>query len=172
VLVVDEAFVDTAPPGSSLAGDVTRNIIVLRSFGKFFGLAGIRLGFALLDRPLAGRLAAILGPWPLSGPALAIGAEALADTAWIEQTRRDLAHAARRLDAMLAQAGVEVVGGSALFRLARTQAAYPLFHHLGRTGILVRIFPEHPDWLRFGLPGNEAAWRRLEISLGSARDNG
>ena len=172
VLVVDEAFVDTAPPGSSLAGDVTRNIIVLRSFGKFFGLAGIRLGFALLDRPLAGRLAAILGPWPVSGPALAIGAEALADTAWIEQTRRDLAHAARRLDAMLAQAGVEVVGGTALFRLARTQAAYPLFHHLGRAGILVRIFPEHPDWLRFGLPGNEAAWRRLEISLGSARDNG
>ena len=98
VLMVDEAFVDAAPPGSSLAGDVTRNIIVLRSFGKFFGLAGIRLGFALLERPLAARLAAILGPWPVSGPALAIGAQALADAAWIERTRHDLAQAARRLD--------------------------------------------------------------------------
>jgi len=172
VLVVDEAFMDTAPPGSSLAGDVTRNIIVLRSFGKFFGLAGIRLGFALLDRPPAKRLAAILGPWPVSGPALAIGAKALADAEWIERTRHDLAHDGQRLDAMLAQAGLEVVGGTALFRLARTQAAYPLFHHLGRAGILARIFPDHPDWLRFGVPGDGAAWRRLEISLGSARDNG
>jgi cobalamin biosynthetic protein CobC len=172
VLMVDEAFVDSAPPGSSLAGDVTRNIIVLRSFGKFFGLAGIRLGFALLDRPLAARLAAILGPWPVSGPALAIGAKALADAAWIERTRLELAHAVRRLDAMLARAGLEVVGGTALFRLARTQAAHALFRHLGRAGILTRIFPDNPVWLRFGVPGDEAAWRRLEISLGSARDNG
>jgi len=171
MLVVDEAFADTAPPGSSLAGDVTRNIIVLRSFGKFFGLAGIRLGFALLDRPLAARLDAILGPWPVSGPALAIGAKALADAAWIERTRHDLAHAARRLDAMLGNAGLDVIGGTALFRLVRTEAAHALFHHFGRAGILTRIFPDNPTWLRFGLPPDEAAWRRLEISLGSMRDN-
>jgi cobalamin biosynthetic protein CobC len=145
---------------------------VLRSFGKFFGLAGIRLGFALLDRPLAVRLAAILGPWPVSGPALAIGVKALADAAWIERTRHNLAQAAQRLDTILTQAGLEVVGGTALFRLVRTPAAHALFHHLGRAGILARIFPEHPDWLRFGVPADEAAWRRLEISLGSAPDNG
>jgi cobalamin biosynthesis protein CobC len=172
ILVVDEAFMDTAPSGSSLAGDVTRNIIVLRSFGKFFGLAGIRLGFALLDRPLAVRLAAILGPWPVSGPALAIGAKALADAVWIERTRLDFVQAVRRLDSMLTQAGLDVVGGTALFRLVRTPGAHALFHHLGRAGILARIFPEHPDWLRFGVPGDEGAWRRLEISLGSAPDNG
>ena len=89
---IDEAFMDVAPPGHSLAGDVGRgDIVVLRSFGKFFGLAGLRLGFALAAPPLAARLAALLGPWAVSGPALAIGAKALADRAWIETTRRDLA---------------------------------------------------------------------------------
>jgi cobalamin biosynthetic protein CobC len=172
VLVVDEAFMDAASPGSSLAGDVTRNIIVLRSFGKFFGLAGVRLGFALLDRQPAVQLAAVLGPWPVSGPALAIGAKALADTAWIERTRRELKEAARRLDAILTHAGLEVIGGTTLFRLARTPAANALFDHLGRAGILVRVFPDNPAWLRFGLPADEAAWRRLEISLGSAHGGG
>src|SRR3984893_13945172 len=102
VLVVDEAFMEGGPPGFSLAGDVGRgNLIVLRSFGKFFGLAGIRLGFALLDRPSAVRLAAMLGPWAVSGPALALGTAALADTAWIEATRQRVGAASRRLDGHL-----------------------------------------------------------------------
>jgi cobalamin biosynthetic protein CobC len=172
VLVVDEAFMDVGPSGTSLAGDVAcGNIIVLRSFGKFFGLAGIRLGFALLAPPLAARLSAMLGPWAVSGPALAVGAVALADTAWIEQTRTQLAQASRRLDAILSSAGLEVSGGTALFRLVRTQAAAALFHHLGRGGILVRVFPDHAAWLRFGLPANEAAWQRLEIAMAGFRDN-
>src|SRR6202161_706740 len=91
VLVVDEAFMDVGLPGFSLAGDVGRgNLVVLRSFGKFFGLAGLRLGFALLDPPSAVRLAAMLGPWAVSGPALVIGTAALADTAWIEAARAGL----------------------------------------------------------------------------------
>ena len=73
---------------------------------------------------------------------------------------------------MLSQAGLETVGGTALFRLVRTPGAHTLFHHLGRAGILARIFPEHPDWLRFGIPADETAWRRLEISLGSVPHNG
>jgi cobalamin biosynthesis protein CobC len=171
VLVVDEAFMDVGPSGFSLAGDVTRNIIVLRSFGKFFGLAGVRLGFALLEPQLAARLAAMLGPWAVSGPALAVGAKALADTAWIEQMRGDLTKAARRLDAILAGAALEVIGGTTLFRLVRIPAASALFHHLGRAGILVRIFPDNADWVRFGLPADETAWRRLEISLAGFRDS-
>ena len=167
ILVVDEAFMDVAPSGASLAGDALRNIVVLRSFGKFFGLAGLRLGFALLDPQLATRLSALLGPWPVTGPALAIGTKALADARWIAQTRRDLAQAAERLDAIFRRAALEVVGGTSLFRLVRTPAADRLFHHLGGAGLLARVFPEHPSWLRFGLPADEAAWRRLEISLGS-----
>jgi len=170
LLVVDEAFMDVGPPGASLAPDVSRgNIIVLRSFGKFFGLAGIRLGFALAAPEMAARLSATLGPWAVSGPALAIGAQALADAAWIERTRRRLARAARRLDAILAGSGREIVGGTTLFRLARTPAAGELFHHLGRAGILVRMFRDHANWLRFSLPANARDWRRLQIAMAAFR---
>lgn len=166
LLVVDEAFMDVGPPGASLADEVGKNpIVVLRSFGKFFGLAGIRLGFALAAPPLAARLSAKLGPWAVSGPALAIGATALADRGWIEKTRNHLIAAADRLKAMLLSAGLEIVGGTALFQLAGMPAASDLFHHLGRAGILVRSFAEQPSWLRFGLPGNEAAWARLQMAM-------
>jgi cobalamin biosynthesis protein CobC len=173
VLVVDEAFMEVGPPGFSLAGDVgCGNLIVLRSFGKFFGLAGIRLGFALLDRPSAVRLAAMLGPWAVSGPALAIGTAALADTAWIEATRQRLAAAAGRLDGILIGAGLGIPGGTALFRLVRTPAAPALFHHLGRAGILLRKFPDNATWLRFGLPAGEEEWQRLQIAMDAFHNNG
>ncbi len=172
-LVVDEAFMDVGPPEMSLAADVScGNVVVLRSFGKFFGLAGIRLGFALSAPAMAMRLRAALGPWAVSGPALAVGAKALADAAWIERTRRRLAKAAKRLDAILAGSGLEIVGGTSLFRLARTPAASALFHHLGRAGILVRAFPDNASWLRFGLPANERDWQRLDGAMASFRDSG
>jgi cobalamin biosynthetic protein CobC len=171
LLVVDEAFMDVGPRDASLAGEVGRNpIVVLRSFGKFFGLAGIRLGFALAAPQLAARLSATLGPWAVSGPALAIGATALADRAWIEQARNHLIAAADRLKAILLSAGIEIVGGTALFQLARMSAASDLFHHLGRAGILVRSFPERPSLLRFGLPDGEAAWARLQIAMAAYAD--
>jgi cobalamin biosynthesis protein CobC len=166
LLVVDEAFMDVGPPGSSLAPDVDgANIIVLRSFGKFFGLAGMRLGFALAPPPLARKIAAALGPWAVSGPALAVGTKALADTAWIERTRARLDTSAQRLDAILADLALPLVGGTSLFRLVQTPAANALFQHLGEAGIWVRAFAENPKWLRFGLPGNEAAWKRLKAAL-------
>ena len=166
LLVVDEAFMDVGPIGQSLASDAALGgVIVLRSFGKFFGLAGLRLGFALTAPPLVTRIAAMLGPWAVSGPALAIGATALADTAWIENARQRLAQSAKKLDAALSGAGLGIIGGATLFRLVRTPQASALFNHLGRAGILVRGFPEHEDWLRFGLPGNAQAWRRLQTAL-------
>lgn len=171
LLVVDEAFMDVGPPEESLTPDLSRgNIVVLRSFGKFFGLAGIRLGFALAAPHLATRIAALLGPWAVSGPALAAGTTALADVAWIEQTKTQLAAAAQRIDALLTGAGLDIIGGTSLFRLARTPAADELFHHLGRAGILVRAFPNHTEWLRFGLPANENAWQRLHIALAAFRN--
>jgi cobalamin biosynthesis protein CobC len=166
LLVVDEAFMDTAPAGLSLAADVAGgNIIVLRSFGKFFGLAGLRLGFALAAPSLVRKIAAALGPWAVSGPAIAIGTRALADTLWIEQTCERLDNSARRLDALLADLALPLVGGTSLFRLVQTPAANALFQHLGEAGIWVRAFPENPNWLRFGLPGNEGAWKRLKAAL-------
>jgi cobalamin biosynthetic protein CobC len=166
LLVIDEAFMDVGPVGTSLGGEVAHhNIVVLRSFGKFFGLAGLRLGFALARPEIAARLAAALGPWAVSGPAVAIGEMALADYEWAGAMRKRLEGEARRLDAALAGARIEVVGGTSLFRLVRTSAAESLFEHLGRAGILVRRFPDYPMWLRIGLPGNEASWDRLSTAL-------
>jgi len=166
LLVIDEAFVDVGPVGASVCGEVARhNIVVLRSFGKFFGLAGLRLGFALARPQIAARLAAALGPWAVSGPAVMIGQTALADHEWANAMRKRIEGEARRLDAVLAKAGIEVVGGTSLFRLVRTSAADRLFHHLGRAGILLRRFPEHAAWLRFGLPENEIAWDRLLTAI-------
>jgi cobalamin biosynthesis protein CobC len=165
LLVVDEAFMDVSPPDASMACEVGRgDIIVLRSFGKFFGLAGVRLGFALAAPDVAARLRARLGPWAVSGPALAIGTKALADRAWIEETRRRLAAGIARLDKILAAANIEIIGGTSLFRLVRARAC-ALFHHLGRSGIIVRIFPENPSWLRFGQPATEEDWQRLELAM-------
>jgi cobalamin biosynthesis protein CobC len=166
LLVVDEAFMDVGPADPSLDGEVARhNIVVLRSFGKFFGLAGLRLGFALARPEIAARLAASLGPWAVSGLAIAIGEIALADYEWAEAMRKRLEGEARRLDAALAGAQIEVVGGTSLFRLVCTSVAESLFEHLGRAGILVRRFPEHAMWLRIGLPSNEVSWDRLSTAL-------
>jgi cobalamin biosynthesis protein CobC len=166
LLVVDEAFMDSGPEEESLATEVKRGgIVVLRSFGKFYGLPGLRLSFALAAPEIAKRLAAAFGPWPVSGPALAIGSRALADTQWKSAARARLEAAANRLGRHLAEAGLEVIGGTPLFRLARLGAAERLFRKLGERGVLVRRFDHQPDWLRFGLPGSEADWRRLTEAL-------
>jgi cobalamin biosynthetic protein CobC len=166
LLVVDEAFADVGPAGLSLGPELGRgHIVVLRSFGKFYGLAGLRLGFALAAPELAARLRAMLGPWPVAGPAIAVGQVALSDAGWAEAMRGTLARDAARLDGMLAGAKLETIGGTSLFRLARAPAADALFDHLGHAGILVRRFAEAPTWLRFGLPGSEEDWQRLAAAL-------
>jgi len=163
LLVVDEAFMEAAPRDESLAGAADDGLIVLRSFGKFHGLAGLRLGFAIASAPVAERLRDALGPWAVSGPALAVGLAALADEAWAAAARARLAEAAAALDAVLAAGGCRVLGGTSLFRLA---AVPPGTHErLGRAGILVRRFEYWPDRVRFGLPPDAAALRRLAQAL-------
>jgi cobalamin biosynthetic protein CobC len=170
LLVVDESFADVAPSSASLAGDTGYgNIVVLRSFGKFYGLAGLRLGFALAAPSLVERLDAMLGPWAVAGPALHIGEKAITDGAWKLQTLTRLTEAAARLDGMLPNAGLEVVGGTSLYRLTRSTNAAQLFAQLGRAGILVRRFSEEPTWLRWGLPRDENQWRRLSDALSGRR---
>ena len=168
LLLVDEAYMDVAPPGASFAPEVENaGVVVLRSFGKFYGLPGLRLGFALLAPRRATLLRARLGPWAVSGPALAIGLAALGDTGWATATRVDLVSAAIRLDSLLWSSGLEVLGGTNLFRLTESSDAAALFEHLGRAGIFVRRFREQPTWLRFGLPGPHDAWDRVRLALGS-----
>lgn len=163
-LIVDEAFADAAPE-ISLAPHAGRpSLIVLRSFGKFFGLAGLRLGFALAPADLAQRLRAALGPWPVSGPALAIGTQALSDSAWSGWTRDRLRHDSARLANLLQVHGLAIVGRTAQFCLAAHEQAPDLFDHLGRRGILTRPFSNEPSWLRFGLPTADG-FARLDAAL-------
>lgn len=164
-LVVDEAFADVAP-ALSVAGSVARpGLIVLRSFGKFYGLAGLRLGFVLAAPETATVVKNALGAWPVSGPALAIGTEALCDTEWRTATRRRLAEASSRLDSILGRAGLTIVGGTDLFRLVETPNAATVAERLGRSGIHVRDFAAYPTWLRIGLPASRAAEERLVAAL-------
>ncbi|TPK70617.1 threonine-phosphate decarboxylase [Mesorhizobium sp. B2-4-15] len=176
LLVVDEAFMDVGPREHSLAGDVGQGgIVVLRSFGKFFGLAGVRLGFALSDTPTVDLLETQFGPWAVAGPALEYGIRALADIGWQDAMRISLAEASARLDALFGRFGVSVAGGTTLFRYLGLADAAGLFSALGEHGILLRHFSDRPHVLRAGLPGSDEEWRRLEFALAgwaSRRDDG
>ena len=168
LLVVDESFAD-AEAGLSLVpllpglGDKG---VVLRSFGKFYGLAGVRLGFALASPDMAARMRALAGPWAVAGPALAIGAVALADRDWQAATAARLHGDAARLSALLAErAGWATVGACALFVTAETGDALAVQARLARARIWTRAFPYSRGWLRLGLPGDAEEWARLEAAL-------
>lgn len=164
-LVVDEAFADLVPEVSVTPDCGACNLVTLRSFGKFFGLAGLRLGMAIAPPRFAEHLSKQLGPWAVSGPALKIGCRALLDTPWQEKQRSTLRSAAERLDSLFAAHGLKVTGGTSLFRLVETPRAATLFDYLLAQRIYVRQFSEHPRWLRVGIPGREHDWQRLERAL-------
>ncbi|MFI4997660.1 MAG: threonine-phosphate decarboxylase CobD, partial [Hyphomicrobiales bacterium] len=148
VLIVDEAFMDALKGAASLVpGLAQANVIVLRSFGKLYGLAGLRLGFAVASLGLAAIIRRALGPWAISGPAVEIGRRALADVRWRHDCVARLIGDAARLDALLEGAGFAIVGGTPLFRLVRHPRAPQWFERLGRAGILTRPFAARPDWL-------------------------
>lgn len=166
LLVIDEAFADFVPE-TSLLPTLPGSVLVLRSFGKAYGLAGLRLGFAVGEERFTDALRAMLGPWAVAGPALHVGAVALGDAAWLSSAGEARAADSKRLDALLAGQG-RVVGGTVLYRLIETPQARSLFERLGRAGIYVRRFQYDPCRLRFGLPGDEAGWTRLAQALKSA----
>lgn len=167
LLVVDESFADPEPD-LSLAPRLhaePENILVLRSFGKFYGLAGLRLGFALSSGKIATTLADMAGPWPVSGPAIEVALQALTDTAWQARTTARLTRDAARLDALGLRAGWSLVGGTPLFRTYATSDAVAAQEHLAHHHIWSRIFPYSQHWLRLGLVGTAAEWARLETAL-------
>jgi cobalamin biosynthetic protein CobC len=164
-LVVDEAFADVQPEISSIELCADLPVVVLRSFGKFYGLAGLRLGFAIAHKNIAQHVSMALGPWPCSGPALAIGAAALRDHEWADRTRNALRHQARKTDAVLAAAGFRMVGGTDLFRLAQRTDANTVHASLAAQHIWCRRFEWADDLLRFGLPSHTGDLDRLGRAL-------
>lgn len=162
--VIDESFCDVMPDQSLIHLADRKGSIVLKSFGKFWGLAGLRLGFAIGDPELIGKLRELLGPWNVSGPALAIGAEALSDPAWADETRVRLAEDAARLDRLMAEKGSPLIGGTTLFRTYEVANAKAAQTHLAQHRIWTRVFPYADNWLRLGLPHPDR-WGQLDAAL-------
>jgi len=162
-LLVDEAFMDFTPQ-KSFADVLPENAIILRSFGKSYGLAGVRLGFVLANSALAKKFRTSLGPWAVSGPAIEIATRAYADPRWLIEEAHRLSAARLRLEHALVNANFSVLGGTHLFVLAAHQAAHRWFDRLAAQGILTRPFSSHPGWLRFGIPG-ATDWPRVYSAL-------
>ncbi|MCT8330188.1 threonine-phosphate decarboxylase CobD [Albidovulum sediminis] len=164
-LVVDESFADPYPELSVAPHADRQGLIVLRSFGKFYGLAGLRLGFILGDGSEIAALAEMAGPWPVSGAAIAVGCTALRDRPWAARTAARLSAEVLRLDALAEGAGWRCEGGTALFRLYETGDAIRAQALLARSRIWSRAFPYRAGWLRLGLPGSHGEWSALEDAL-------
>lgn len=162
--IIDESFCDITPQATLMAEATRPGTLILKSFGKFWGLAGLRLGFVIGDPVLIDALRQMLGPWPVAGPALEIGARALSDHAWAEQTRDRLSQDAARLDALMHEAGAPCLGGTSLFRLYDVPDAAAWQTRLARHHIWSRVFPYTPHWLRLGLPAPHH-WDRLAAAL-------
>jgi len=163
-LVVDEAFADTENINSVAACSGQTGLIVLRSIGKFFGLAGIRLGFVATHPALLQALGDMLGPWTISGPAQQIAKAALRDTAWQDHTRDRLLAQGARLRKLLAAHGIQS-NGAALFQWWDEDKAEQFWQHMAERGIWVRLFRHAARGIRLGLPPDEAGWQRLKTAL-------
>ncbi len=164
-LIVDESFADPRPEQTLAPHAGQRGVFVLRSFGKFYGLAGVRLGFVVGHADDIAALAEMAGPWPVSGAAIEIGCRAYADREWALATTRRLLADAGRLDALAAGAGWQLCGGTDLFRLFDVPDAAAMQDRLARNRIWSRRFPYSARWLRLGLPGTDTEWARLAAAL-------
>ncbi|MFC5551478.1 threonine-phosphate decarboxylase CobD [Massilia aerilata] len=163
-LVVDEAFGDTASALSVAAHAGMPGLVVLRSIGKFFGLAGLRLGFVAAETSLLAALADMLGPWTVSGPAQHVALAALRDTDWQAAAQARLARDGARLRGLLAAHGIQA-SGTPLFHWWPEPHAEEFHEHMARRAIWVRLFPQAARGIRMGLPDRKQDWDRIEHAL-------
>ncbi|MCY4273936.1 MAG: threonine-phosphate decarboxylase CobD [Gammaproteobacteria bacterium] len=167
ILLVDESFCDLYPELSvaPLITDQSESIIVLRSFGKFYGLAGLRLGFALSGKNNIDNLRQLAGPWPVSGPAISVASIALADREWRTKTLKRINYESAKLDQLANQSGLKLVGGTLLFRTYKTDRMNEIKKQLIQQRIWARFFQDYPDWIRLGLPAKPEHWHRVRRAL-------
>ena len=163
-LIIDEAFIDTTPEYSLSSHPAIKGLIILRSLGKFFGLAGIRCGFIIGPNELLNTVGESLGPWTISHPSRYIATKTLVDTVWQKQTRDKLTKQSNRLALLLTKNGLKPDGQTSLFQWIKHSYAEQIHESLAHQGILTRLFKQ-PSSLRFGLPKQEQQWLFLEKTL-------
>lgn len=168
LLVIDEAFADVMPEVSLVPRERHENVIILRSIGKFYGLAGVRLGFAIGPNRFLDPLRTILGAWAVSGPAIEIGRRVLSDADWQEQTRAVLRVQASQHRDLFEKYGLKVVGGTPLFHLIELDDARTLHHQLAKRAVWTRLFDYNVQWLRVGLCRTQADLRQFGQQLEAA----
>ena len=163
--IIDESFCDISPDKSLIHLAKQNNVIILKGLGKFWGLAGLRLGFAIASPKLIETIISHVGPWSISGPAQFIGKAALSDNNWIHNTRIRLKKDSVRLDKLISSNNIKPIGGTDLFRLYKTTNAQKIHDKLAQNFIWSRVFPYSENWLRLGIPGDQSAWERLAKAL-------
>ena len=161
MVIFDEAFIDLAPQLSLIPHMGQKGQIVIRSFGKFYGLAGVRLGAAIGHPDDITALYHLMGPWAVSTMALRFGAAAIADHAWADDQRRWLSDRMTFLKEGLAARNVTIVGGTDLYLLIDVADAARLQDDLARQGFWTRIFDSNPRWMRLGLAHDDAIMARF-----------
>ncbi|WP_421723796.1 threonine-phosphate decarboxylase CobD [Bauldia sp.] len=167
--LIDEAFIDLSPDESLIPRVADLDCLLTRSFGKFFGLPGLRLGFVVGPPDRVEAIQGLLGDWPVSSAAVEIGTRALRDEAWQQKARSRLAQSANRLRSLLQTCGLTIVGGTDLFALVRDGNAPAIHRALARAGVWTRAFDDQPDWIRIGIPGDSRGFARLETVLAAIR---
>ena len=165
LIIIDESFCDISPDKSLIHLAKKDNVIILKGLGKFWGLAGLRLGFAIAAPKLIESIINHVGPWAISGPAQFIGKAALSDSNWIDNTRIRLKKDSTRLDQIMSSKNIKAIGGTDLFRLYEVKNAHKIQDKLAQSFIWSRIFPYSENWLRLGIPGNQSEWMRLAKAL-------
>lgn len=163
-LIIDEAFADVFPELSCVP-QMRENMIVLRSFGKFFGLAGLRLGFTIGVKSIVDQLQVKLGPWNVSGPALEIGARALGDFGWASKTRAQIKQNSEDQSEVISTCGLQLIGNAGLFMEFEHPKASEIYQALLSQQILVRSFEKRKTRLRFGLCKDMEELERLAWAL-------
>lgn len=163
--IIDESFCDVTPDETLIEFAKLPNVIILKGLGKFWGLAGLRLGFAIASPTLIQKMRDRIGPWAVSGPAQYIGHKALRDLEWAKTTRRTLSANSAQLDDIMVKNNATLIGGTDLFRLYQVENAVEFQEKLAKKNVWSRVFPYSTTWLRLGLPGTNAQWNHLLAAL-------
>ncbi|WP_286235147.1 threonine-phosphate decarboxylase CobD [Thalassotalea sediminis] len=171
LFIIDEAFMDVITPNQSMSGYINgNNTLVLKSFGKFFGLAGLRIGFIIANQQWLTLLAEHLGPWQVNGPAQFIAVKAMQDAKWQAQQKEKLSQQRLALKKLLLNYFGDDINGTDLFLTVnlnnQSQAMY-MYDSLCQQGVYVRLTDDQHS-LRFGIPKPEDM-ERLSNSLGQIR---
>lgn len=167
-LVVDEAFVDCTPDKSMLDRSGEEGLIVLRSIGKFFGLAGIRIGCIFAWTALLEKVNAAMGPWAISHPSREVAIQAFHNINWQRYAIEKCHDQSKKLRDVLIKYFQIKPTGTALFQTVYLDRSEEIFEHLCQHKILVRLL-DCQTGLRFGLPPDRPeCWQKLEQALALA----